>query len=132
MLRRLTVLLLLLNYLLVVASGCVGRRVDNWEQYRPKRAYVHSLTCQRDHTLRLDCFDRCNGDQQHWTPRQPGEDIWHHIAAQVNGPDVHLLAETALLPPRPALRQPRPTHFGWTPALALGISAEPEAPPRRG
>ncbi|GAB2950722.1 hypothetical protein GCM10027048_14980 [Hymenobacter coalescens] len=129
--RRLTVLLLLLNYLLVVASGCVGRE-DHWEQYRPKRAYVHSLTCQRDYALRLDCFDRCNGDQQHWSPRLPGEDIWHHLTAQINGTDAHLLAETALLPPRPALLPARPAFPRWTPALAQGLLAEPDAPPRRG
>ena len=129
--RQAVVILLLLNYLLVLVSGCVGRRTDNWEQYRPKRAYVHSSSCQRDNALRLDCFDRCNGDQHRWTPRQPGEDIWHHIAAQVNGTDVHLLAETALLPLRLAPRQPRPTFPRWTPALVLGLLAEPDAPPRR-
>ena len=91
MLRLLFAWLLLLNYLLVVTAGlCVIRPAV--EVRTALRSYVHSKTCQRDYALRLDCFDRCNGEQgRHVAAKLPSGSGLHFLA-QLKGLDVHCTA----------------------------------------
>ncbi|NML65050.1 hypothetical protein HHL22_07510 [Hymenobacter sp. RP-2-7] len=99
MLRPLLTLLLLLNYLLVVGAGVLVSRPAA-PRYTAAHPYVHSAECQRNHYLRLDCFERCNGDQAaaHPAPRHSAP----HLLALLKGLDEHCPAPTALGVARPA------------------------------
>ena len=82
-------LLLLLNYLLVVGAGLVERPARPIE--RPF-AYVHSHDCQLRHTLRIGCFDDCNGMQ--YTVKKNGErPPLPQLLTSLKGLDTHCLPE---------------------------------------
>jgi hypothetical protein len=89
LLRPYFTLLLLLNYLLVVGAGLVERPARAID--RPF-AYVHSPDCQLRHTLRLACFDDCNGVQ--YTVKKPGQRLpLQLLLTSFKGLDSHCLAE---------------------------------------
>ena len=89
MLRSLLVLLLLAHYLLVVGAGLVERPARAVE--RPF-AYVHSSDCQLRHTLRLACFDDCNGVQ--YSVKKTGERMpFQQLLTSLKGLDTHCLPE---------------------------------------
>lgn len=98
MLRPLLTLLLLLNYLLVVGAGVLVSRPAA-PRYSAAHPYVHSAECQRTHYLRLDCFERCNGDQHaaHSAPRPSAP----HLLALLKGLDEHYPAAAPLGHQRP-------------------------------
>ena len=129
MTRSYLVWLLLLNYLLVVGAGLVERppRVID----RPFD-YVHSHDCQLQHTLRLACFDDCNGVQ--YTLQKNGErPPLHHLIQSLKGVDLHCL------PALPVVSI-APTTFGRVPApyaaivagVPNGYQGQIDLPPRRG
>ena len=128
MLRSLLAALMLLNYLLVVGAGLVERPARAIE--RPF-AYVHSQDCQLRHTLRLGCFDDCNGVQ--YTVKKNGERLpLHQLLTTFKGLDAHCLpVETAAIARLvfywKELRLPARTA-----AVATGHRGEIELPPRRG
>ena len=121
-------LLLLLNYLLVVGAGLVERPPRAVERAFP---YVHSQDCQRRNTLRLACFDDCNGVQ--YTAHQPGaRPPLTQLLTTLKGLDLHCLpaGPVALAPwmfRRPLLRLA--TRDAAVPAGHRGAI---DAPPRRG
>ena len=87
--RSYLTLLLLLNYLLVVGAGLVERPARPIE--RPF-AYVHSQDCQLRHTLRIGCFDDCNGMQ--YTVKKNGErPPLPQLLTSLKGLDTHGLPE---------------------------------------
>lgn len=122
---------LLLSYLLVVGAGMrVGRPEPRFSVTRP---YVHSRQCQHANYLRLDCFERCNGEQTRVLKQLPEESTWHFLT-QFKGLDVHFLAEARRPLAKPVRQcrhtlahQPRPV-----PALAAGFTGMKERPPCRG
>lgn len=130
MLRSLLIWLLLLNYLLVVGAGLVVSRPPE-PPFSAAHPYVHSPDCQQHNYLRLDCFERCNGDQRAvHRPVPTGTGL--HYLAQLKGLDVHFAAApvAALVPPlawASRAQHPAPAPVAW-PAWA-GLSDYP--PPRR-
>ena len=121
-------LLLLLNYLLVVGAGLVERPARPID--RPF-AYVHSPDCQLKHTLRLACFDDCNGVQ--YTVKKPGERLpLHQLLTSFKGLDTHCLANWRVVFKRPVfiVSEARPTTS--TAAVQMGYQGRIELPPRRG
>ncbi len=100
MCRSLLTLLMLLNYLLVVGAGLAVSRPPE-PPFSAAHPYVHSKECQQHNYLRLDCFERCNGDQ-HVAYRRLLTSTGLHYLAQLKGLDVHCPAATkeALLAPR--------------------------------
>jgi hypothetical protein len=128
MLRTCLVLLLLTHYLLVVGAGLVGRP----EPVRQRAVdYVHSLDCQQQHYLQLDCFDHCNGEQ--YTTAKPGQhQSLPQLLTTLKGLDLHCLLTTS----RPNVPPVGDTIDVRTTALVLpipaGFSATLYAPPRRG
>lgn len=128
MARSYLVLLLLLNYLLVVGAGMAERpaRVVN----RPF-PYVHSHDCQLRHTLRLACFDDCNGVQ--YTLKKHGErPPLHQLLSSLKGLDLHCLPQAQVVVSAPVFgpAAPRPTtHEVVVPS---GFQGQLEQPPRRG
>ncbi len=126
--RQLLTLLLLLNYLLVVGAGLVERPAKPIT--RPF-AYVHSHDCQLKHTLRLACFDDCNGVQ--YTVKKTGErPPLQQLLNSFKGLDAHCLPEA-----RVAFA---PLVFSFVEfrlaarevAVPTGHRGEIELPPRRG
>jgi len=121
-------LLLLLNYLLVVGAGLVERPARVID--RPF-AYVHSRDCQLRHTLRLGCFDDCNGVQ--YTVKKNGERLpLQQLLTSFKGLDAHCLAETRVGFVRPVFAA---AEARWTAPVAgvpVGYRGQVELPPRRG
>jgi hypothetical protein len=128
MLRSLLVLLLLANYLLVVGAGLVERPARAIE--RPF-AYVHSPDCQLRHTLRLACFDDCNGVQ--YTVKKTGErPPLQQLLTSLKGLDTHCLPEAYRAFVRPVF-QVAEAHLGASEAaVSNGYRGRIELPPRRG
>jgi hypothetical protein len=128
MARSYLVLLLLLNYLLVVGAGLVERPARVID--RPYN-YVHSPDCQLKHTLRLACFDDCNGVQ--YTVKKYGERLpLTQLLTTFKGLDLHCLPAS-----REALTS---VVFGgslgrltaYEAAFPVGYRGQIELPPRRG
>ena len=131
MLRPLLTLLLLLNYLLVVGAGVlVGE--PSAPRYSAAHPYVHSAECQRQHYLRLDCFERCNGEQ-HTAHEQPHSRA-PHLLALLKGLDEHCpVAAPALAPRALAAVYRAATSYPALGARSLtpGFAGRDPRPPRR-
>jgi len=126
--RQFLTLLLLLNYLLVVGAGLVERPARPIE--RPF-AYVHSQDCQLKHTLRLACFDDCNGVQ--YTVKKTGERLpLQQLLNSFKGLDTHCLTAVGVVFAKPFLGFAEPRLTAWAAATAVGYRGEIELPPRRG
>ena len=128
MLRSILVALLLANYLLVVGAGLVERPARVID--RPF-AYVHSQDCQLRHTLRLACFDDCNGVQ--YTFKKTGErPPLQQLLTSFKGLDLHCLPEKWAAFAAPVF------CFSQSPPVAREVAVPPgyhgqiELPPRRG
>ena len=128
MARSYLVLLLLLNYLLVVGAGLLERPARVID--RPF-AYVHSQDCQFRHTMRLACFDDCNGVQ--YTVKKNGERLpLTQLLTTFKGLDLHCLPES-----RPALTTPvfgrvMRLQIAYADQVPVGYRGKIELPPRRG
>ncbi|WP_210521764.1 hypothetical protein [Hymenobacter terricola] len=128
MLRSLLVLLLLANYLLVVGAGLVERPARPID--RPF-AYVHSPDCQLRHTLRLACFDDCNGVQ--YTVKKNGERLpLQQLLTSFKGLDSHCLPESRVAFVRPVVRRPQVRRAALAAAVPTGYRGQIDLPPRRG
>jgi hypothetical protein len=126
--RQFLTLLLLLNYLLVVGAGLVERPARPID--RPF-AYVHSHDCQLKHTLRLACFDDCNGVQ--YTVKKTGErPPLQQLLHSFKGLDTHCLPEAQVLVAKPVFAFSEPRKAAREVALSVGYKGEIELPPRRG
>lgn len=129
MVRSYLTLLLLLNYLLVVGASMVERPARVVD--RPF-AYVHSPDCQLRHTLRLACFDDCNGVQ--YTVDKHGErPPLHQLLTMLKGLDKHCLWDAAVAfvaPPERWNTAVRPPTRELQ--VAVGHRGLLERPPRRG
>ena len=121
-------LLLLLNYLLVVGAGLVERPARPID--RPF-AYVHSQDCQLRHTLRLGCFDDCNGVQ--YTAKKNGErPPLQQLLTSFKGLDTHCLAEWRVVFARPVYAAATAHVAARTAVMPVGHRGQIELPPRRG
>ncbi|MBO2012408.1 hypothetical protein [Hymenobacter negativus] len=128
MLRQYLTLLLLLNYLLVVGAGLVERPVRPID--RPF-AYVHSQDCQLKHTLRLACFDDCNGVQ--YTVQKTGERLpLQLLLSSFKGLDTHCLSEVRVAFTRPVFVSSESRLAARVAAVPIGYRGQIELPPRRG
>lgn len=128
MLRSFAVLLLLLNYLLVVGAGMAERPAKVID--RPF-AYVHSGDCQLKHTLRLACFDDCNGVQ--YAVKKNGErPPLTQLLTNLKGLDLHCLPETQVVFAAPVFGRVRPRPVAREAAVSVGYRGLLELPPRRG
>jgi hypothetical protein len=126
--RSILVLLLLANYLLVVGAGLVERPARLID--RPF-AYVHSSDCQLRHTLRLACFDDCNGVQ--YTVRKTSERLpLQQLLDSFKGLDAHCLADAQVVFFKPFFAFAAPRLARRETALLVGYRGEIELPPRRG
>ncbi|MBF9141705.1 hypothetical protein [Hymenobacter properus] len=126
--RQFLTLLLLLNYLLVVGAGLVERPARPIT--RPF-AYVHSQDCQLKHTLRLACFDDCNGVQ--YTVKKTGErPPLQQLLNSFKGLDTHCLAEVRVAFAKPVFIFAEPQVAAREVAVPVGHRGEIELPPRRG
>ena len=127
-LRPCLTLLLLLNYLLVVGAGLVERPARVID--RPF-AYVHSPDCQLRHTLRLGCFDDCNGVQ--YTVKKNGERLpLQQLLTSFKGLDTHCLAEYRMVFEQPFFTAPEARQVARRSAVPVGYRGQIELPPRRG
>ena len=126
--RSLLVLLLLANYLLVVGAGLVERPARVID--RPF-AYVHSPDCQLRHTLRLACFDDCNG-VQYSVKKTGGRLPLQHLLTSLKGLDLHCLPEVQVVFATPVFRFTRPYVAACEAAVPTGYCGEIDLPPRRG
>jgi hypothetical protein len=127
-LRPYLTLLLLLNYLLVVGAGLVERPARVID--RPF-AYVHSQDCQLRHTLRLGCFDDCNGVQ--YTVHKNGERLpLQQLLTSFKGLDTHCLTETRVVFARQVLTVVESRRVARVVAVPVGYRGRIELPPRRG
>jgi hypothetical protein len=126
--RSYLVLLLLLNYLLVVGAGLVERPPQVVD--RPFD-YVHSADCQLRHTLRLACFDDCNGVQ--YTLTKNGEHPpFQQLLQSLKGLDLHCLPEVqVVVAPALFLVSPSLPLIGED-AVQTGFRGQIDSPPRRG
>jgi len=128
MLRPLLVLLLLANYLLVVGAGLVERPARPIT--RPF-AYVHSQDCQLKHTLRLACFDDCNGVQ--YTVQKTGERLpLQQLLNSFKGLDTHCLSEVRVAFTKPVFTCSESRLAARIAAVSVGFRGQIELPPRRG
>jgi len=126
--RQLLTLLLLLNYLLVVGAGLVERPARPID--RPF-AYVHSQDCQLKHTLRLACFDDCNGVQ--YTVQKAGERLpLQQLLTSFKGLDAHCLPEARVSFATPVFRPSETKAAMWLVTIPVGFRGQIELPPRRG
>jgi len=131
MLRLLLTWLLLLNYLLVVGAGLVVSRPPE-PLFSAAHPYVHSKECQQHNYLRLDCFERCNGDQTAaHRPVPTGTGL--HYLAQLKGLDAHFVAAAvaAIVPPlrwSALVRHPALASSAW----AAWVGPHDYPPPQRG
>ncbi|WP_216688131.1 hypothetical protein [Hymenobacter siberiensis] len=127
-LRPYFTLLLLLNYLLVVGAGLVERPARVID--RPF-AYVHSHDCQLRHTLRLGCFDDCNGVQ--YTVKKTGErPPLQQLLTSLKGLDTHCLTELRVAFVRPVFTAAGARCAARVVAVPVGYRGQIELPPRRG
>ena len=127
-LRSHLTLLLLLNYLLVVGAGLVERPARVID--RPF-AYAHRPDCQLRHTLRLACFDDCNGVQ--YQVKKNGErPPLQQLLNTLKGLDKHCLPEARLVVSAPVFRRPQPLPAAREVAVPTGHRGRIELPPRRG
>jgi hypothetical protein len=128
MLRTCLVLLLLTHYLLVVGAGLVGRP----EPVRQHAAdYVHSVDCQQQHYLRLDCFDQCNGEQ--YEVAKPGQhQSLPQLLSTLKGLDVHCLNVAPLPTIMPVWTSGKPETAVLVLPTPAGFPAILYAPPRQG
>ena len=123
-----TLLLLLLNYLLVVGAGLVERPARVID--RPF-AYVHSHDCQLKHTMRLACFDDCNGVQ--YTVKKNGERLpLQQLLTSFKGLDSHCLPEWRVAFARPVFVRSEARQTARMVAVPVGFRGQIELPPRRG
>ena len=121
-------LLLLLNYLLVVGAGLVERPAQPIE--RPF-AYVHSQDCQLRHTMRLGCFDDCNGVQ--YTVKKNGERLpLQQLLTSFKGLDTHCLAEWRIVFARPIFGLSEARLVARVVATPVGYRGQIELPPQQG
>ena len=121
-------LLLLLNYLLVVGAGLVERPARVIE--RPF-AYEHSHDCQLQNTLRLGCFDDCNGVQ--YTIKKNGERLpLQQLLTSFKGLDIHCLSEVHVVFARPIFVSAESRLAARVVAMPVGYRGQIELPPRRG
>ena len=121
-------LLLLLNYLLVVGVGFVDRPTRVLD--RPFD-YVHAPDCQVRHTLRLACFDDCNGVQ--YKVEKHGErPPLTQLLTTLKGLDLHCLPSAHLALVVPSYRRSLPRHVLHEVAVSVGYRGEVDLPPRRG
>lgn len=128
MARSYLALLLLLNYLLVVGAGLVERPPQVVD--RPFD-YVHSKDCQLLHTLRLACFDDCNGIQ--YTVTKQGErPPFQQLLQSLKGLDLHCLPESQVVLAAPRFLRARPQAPISEPAVLTGFRGQIDSPPRRG
>lgn len=126
--RSYLVLLLLLNYLLVVGAGLVERPARIIE--RPF-AYVHSHDCQLQHTLRLACFDDCNGVQ--YTMQKYGERLpLTQLLTTFKGLDSHCLPESWPVLATPVFGRVLRQRVTYAANVPVGYRGQIELPPRRG
>jgi len=131
MLRPLLTWLLLLNYLLVVGAGLLVSRPPE-PLFSPAHPYVHSKDCQQHNYLRLDCFERCNGDQ-HEVRRHVPIGTGLHYLAQLKGLDVHCPAGALAGPQAPRRWHPAPARLAPASlALPAGFGGRDYPPPQRG
>ncbi|MDO7887872.1 hypothetical protein [Hymenobacter cheonanensis] len=131
MLRALLTWLLLLNYLLVVGAGLLVSRPSE-PLFTAAHPYVHSKDCQQHNYLRLDCFERCNGDQHEVHHKLPTGTGLHYLA-QLKGLDVHypVVAVTLALASRRGLAAPQRLAPCWQ-LLPAGFGGRDYPPPQRG
>lgn len=128
MARSYLVLLLLLNYLLVVGAGLVERPARVID--RPFN-YVHSPDCQVKHTLRLACFDDCNGVQ--YTVKKYGERLpLTQLLTTFKGLDSHCLPEWQVAMAAPVFGRVVARLATYEATVPVGYRGEIELPPRRG
>ena len=128
MARSYLVLLLLLNYLLVVGAGLVERPARVID--RPFN-YVHSPDCQVKHTLRLACFDDCNGVQ--YTVKKYGERLpLTQLLTTFKGLDSHYLPEWRVALAAPVFGRVLARSAIYNGTVPVGYRGEIELPPRRG
>ena len=128
MLRSLLVLLLLANYLLVVGAGLVERPARVID--RPF-AYVHNSDCQLRHTMRLGCFDDCNGVQ--YTMKKKGERLpLQQLLSTFKGLDTHCLTDWRVVFVRSIVSAAEPRLVARGAAVPVGYRGQIELPPRRG
>ena len=127
-LRPYLTLLLLFNYLLVVGAGLVERPARPID--RPF-AYVHSQDCQLRHTLRLACFDDCNGVQ--YTVKKTGERLpLQQLLTSFKGLDLHCLAQWRVVFARP-IYAPASAHSACRVVVVpRGYREQTELPPQWG
>lgn len=126
--RPLFTLLLLLNYLLVVGAGLVERPARPID--RPF-AYVHSHDCQLKHTLRLACFDDCNGVQ--YKVQKTGErPPLQQLLSSFKGLDAHCLSEVRMVFGLPVFASSEVRLAARVAAVPTGYRGQIELPPRRG
>jgi hypothetical protein len=127
-LRQYLTLLLLLNYLLVVGAGLVERPAKVID--RPF-AYVHSHDCQLRHTMRLGCFDDCNGVQ--YTVQKNGERLpLQLLLSTFKGLDIHCLTDVRVVFVRPVFGVDVARQAARVVAVPVGYRGQIELPPRRG
>jgi hypothetical protein len=127
-LRPYLTLLLLLNYLLVVGADLVERPAQVID--RPF-AYVHSPDCQLRHTLRLGCFDDCNG-VQYTVKKNGGRPPLHQLLTSLKGLDTHCLTEVRVVFARRVFRAAEARRAARVVAVPVGYRGRLELPPRRG
>ena len=121
-------LLLLLNYLLVVGAGLVERPAQTID--RPF-AYEHSHDCQLQNTLRLGCFDDCNGVQ--YTVKKNGErPPLQQLLTSFKGLDAHCLTETRVVFALPVWARAEVRMVRPVAAVPSGYRGQIELPPCRG
>ena len=129
--RLLLTWLLLLNYLLVVGAGLVVSRPPE-PLFTAAHPYVHSKDCQQHNYLRLDCFERCNGDQSALHRKVPTGTGLHYLA-QLKGLDVHCPAAAPLALVAPNTWGNQAPHQRQTaPALPTWANGRDYPPPQRG
>ena len=122
-------LLLLLNYLLVVGAGLVERPARAID--RPF-AYVHRSDCQLRHTLRIGCFDDCNGTQ--YTVQKNGErPPLQQLLTSLKSLDAHCLPDVGRVAmDAPGFPRPETWRAARGMAVPAGFRGLIELPPRRG
>ncbi|GAA4348551.1 hypothetical protein GCM10023185_04580 [Hymenobacter saemangeumensis] len=130
MLRSLLALLLLTNYLLVVGAGMSARPVRVVDQ---PFAYKHRHDCQLRNTLRVACFDDCNG-QQYVVDEKGERQPLQHLLSTLKSLDVHCLppAVPAAGGPPAVFHQPEPRRAVIAVAVPPGYQGKIDLPPRRG
>ncbi|SFQ65978.1 hypothetical protein [Hymenobacter arizonensis] len=126
--RSYLTLLLLLNYLLVVGAGLVERPARVID--RPF-AYEHSHDCQLQNTLRIGCFDDCNGVQ--YVVKKNGEPLpLQVLLSTLKGLDTHCLPQLPLAFVVQAWQRSEAQLAAREAAVPTGYRGQIELPPCRG